>query len=527
MRGGDRNRPVIHLLVRMLALVIAAWSRVGYADGPRICLYNPLSQPNLAPDNPAYEVAGTIATGDSTHKGRFVAGSASTCDAPNGVPGTRDTAIDVDYDAYTFANRYEVASCVSVTVYRDGGAGGTMQVAAYLASFDPADIRSNYLADAGTDDAAVYNFSFDVPAHASFVVVLTGAAAEAPPVGYRLAVTNCGGLLSTRAEPRSAPTTDADSTITIEGAGFTGAGPLDVVFDPATANVEDVAYRATSVTVVDDRKLTATLPSAPAGIYNLVVASTIPPYYSSPLVLEFEFTCPMPRAPNVPCEARGPARGGGSAAAPLACTNAFEPENLEEFAVNTGRDPIVGELQTGAPNQKGLFALHTNPPNTPPDQAYTPPTCEALRPPTSVDDSASDFPYDAYVFENRSTSASCISTRVVTTPFPGGGNGSALYTAAYLGTFDPNDIQANYLADTNGGVVGVMHYNVPALTTFVVVLSARPSSRVDDPTRPPVDRGYLLYVGGCGEMGDAEAASEASLASPRVAASFAEGSEAL
>ncbi|AKV00221.1 hypothetical protein AKJ09_06884 [Labilithrix luteola] len=486
----------------MLALVVVTWSGVAYPDGPRICLYNPLTEPNLVPDNPAYEVVGNIAAGDSTQKGRFVPGSASTCEAPKGVPGTRNTSVDVNYDAYAFENRYNVASCVSVTVYRDGAAGSTLQVAAYLDSFDATDIRSNYLADAGADDAAVYNFSFHVPARTNFVVALSGAATQTTSVGYRLAATNCGGLLSTGVAPRTAPTTGG-STITVEGMGFTGAGPLDVVFEPASANVADVAYRATNVVVVDDRTLTATLPSAPAGLYNLVVTSEMPPFFSSPLTLEFEFTCPALPATradtSLQCKASGPSNGGGSSAAPLACTNAFEPEDPEAFAVGTTRDPIVGELLTGAPNQKGLFASHVNPPNTPPDQAYTFPTCEAPRPPSAVVDSTSDFPYDAYVFRNRSTTASCISTRVVTTPFPGGGNGSSLYAAAYLGSFDPNDIQANYLADTNGGVVDVMHFKVPAQTDFVVVLSAQPSkSPLEEPTLPPMDRRYLLYVGGCG-----------------------------
>lgn len=113
-------------------------------------------------------------------------------------------------------------------------------------------------------------------------------------------------------------------------------------------------------------------------------------------------------------------------------------------------------------------------------------------------DSTEDFPYKAYVFTNRSTTASCFSARVITTPWPYGGNGASIYLAAYLGSFDPNDIQANVLADNNAVYVNVMHFKVPAQSDFVLVLSARPGAPpLKEPTLPPMDRGYNLYVGGC------------------------------
>lgn len=483
---------------RLVVIIIATWSGVASADAPRVCLYNPMTQPNLAPDNPAYEVIGNVAAGDATQKGRLVPGAASTCDAPKAAPAARDASVDVNYDAYTFENRSSAPSCISVTVYRDGPAGtaGTpLQVATYLGSFDAADIRSNYLADAGADDAAVYNFSFSVPGRTSFVVVLSATAKAAASVGYRLAVTNCSPLWLDTVTPRSAPATGG-STITIDGVGFTGAGPLDVIFESAARNVD--AY-ATNVVVVDDTKLTATVPSAPAGIYKVIARSKDPPYYVTPQSLRFDLTCPASPDPSAPCEPTGYASGGGSVDAPLACTNAFDPyDDAYEVASGFRYDPIHGELLTGALTQKGLFVSRESYPS-----GARPPvtTCEVQQPPSPVVDATTDFPYNAYVFKNQATAAACISTLVISTPNPGGANGEPLYVAAYLGSFDPDDIQANYLASYNG-VTSRLNFKVPAESDFVVVLSSRPATPpYREPTLPPMDRGYLLYVGGCDGSG--------------------------
>lgn len=506
----------------MLTLIIATWSAVASAGAPRLCSYNSQpppnhgTLPNLAPDNPEFEITGTIGAGDATQKGRLATGVASMCDQPRPLPVARDTSVEFNYDAYTFENRYQDASCVTATVYRDGPAGSTLQVAAYLGSFDAARPWSNYLGDAGSDDAAVYNFSFAVPAHTNFDVVLTGAAKGAAPVGYRLVVADCGGLAAVSLEPRSAPTTGG-STMTITGLGFTGAGPFDVVFEPVFANIADAVFHATDVVVVDDQTLTVTLPSAPPGFYHVNIRSEAPPTLATEAYVGFTFTCPVPADPSVPCKAFEPSQGGGSAEAPLACTSPLEPEDR---GIYSGK-PILGKLLVGAPTQKGLFEFHESSATTPPEKVHRRPTCEAPQPPSLVVDSTTDFPYDAYVFTNRSTTASCFSARVITTPWPYGGNGSSIYLAAYLGSFDPNDIQANVVADNNTVHVNVMHFKVPAQTNFVLVLSARPGTPpLKEPTLPPMDRGYYLYVGGCDPTAPAPAEDEAaSLTSPATVSS--------
>jgi hypothetical protein len=150
---------------------------------------------------------------------------APTCDNPLAMPGVAAGGA-VHYQSYDFANSGDVAACIAVQFdlgfLRNGPRFDTLsgvETLAYLDSFDPADITKNYLADFfgldygdGTPGNSTLDFnsgsagimaefSFKVPAHAKFVVVVSGT--EAPPEDvfpdqlpllfpYTLAVTNCG-----------------------------------------------------------------------------------------------------------------------------------------------------------------------------------------------------------------------------------------------------------------------------------------------------------------------------------------------
>jgi hypothetical protein len=150
---------------------------------------------------------------------------APTCDAPLAMPPVA-AASEFHYQSYTFANDGDAASCVSVTFNMGFITEGPpiefvkgVETLAYLDSFDPADLTKNYLAsfrglqfgdgtsapiDACCSTAAgiFANFSFEVPAHAKFVVVVSGqeAARQDVPADksvlyfpYSLDVTNCNG----------------------------------------------------------------------------------------------------------------------------------------------------------------------------------------------------------------------------------------------------------------------------------------------------------------------------------------------
>ncbi|MGB7922170.1 MAG: hypothetical protein WCF57_02875 [Pyrinomonadaceae bacterium] len=121
---------------------------------------------------PPQAFSGTIQPGDSqTANGRLGRdGSPSscagkTCPGPLGAGGR-------SYDTHTFVNDGGVDACVSVDVA--SACGATIFAAAYLTSFNPADLCQNYLGDAGSSSTMMH-FEVTVPAGATVVVVIMEA----------------------------------------------------------------------------------------------------------------------------------------------------------------------------------------------------------------------------------------------------------------------------------------------------------------------------------------------------------------
>lgn len=121
--------------------------------------------------------------------------TAPTCDAPLPMPPSAPSNIN-HYDSYTFTNASDAPSCISVRRGSNGGGnvGANGELIAYLNSFDPTDITKNYISDVIWEPA----FSFTVPAHATFVIVVSaeetciGCPSTQLQVGYTLSVTGCG-----------------------------------------------------------------------------------------------------------------------------------------------------------------------------------------------------------------------------------------------------------------------------------------------------------------------------------------------
>jgi hypothetical protein len=75
--------------------------------------------------------------------------------------------------------------------------------------------------------------------------------------------------------------------------------------------------------------------------------------------------------------------------------------------------------------------------------------------------------YDAYTFVNTSATAACIVAQLDQVGCPLG-----LFSTAYLGSFDPNNIcSANYLGDMGASPAPAYQFTVPAGATFVIVVN--------------------------------------------------------
>ncbi|MFN8000947.1 MAG: Ig domain-containing protein [Acidobacteriota bacterium] len=102
-------------------------------------------------------------------------------------------------------------------------------------------------------------------------------------------------------------------------------------------------------------------------------------------------------------------------------------------------------------------------------------TCGTAKPFPGLSDVGTTFKFDAYSFTNTSASTICVT--VISTPTAN----NQLLTAAYDASFNPNNIQQNYLGDA-GQSDGTRAFSflVPGNHNFVVV-----QSRVNNAANPP------------------------------------------
>jgi hypothetical protein len=104
---------------------------------------------------------------------------------------------------------------------------------------------------------------------------------------------------------------------------------------------------------------------------------------------------------------------------------------------------------------------------------------------------SSSYHYDTYTFTNTTGSAQCITVTVNATGCGSGSFGLASY--AYLGTFDPNNLCANYAGSSNTNIAptgpGTYHFTVPAGQTFTV--------EVEEYVPSSLCPSYTVTIGSC------------------------------
>jgi len=100
-------------------------------------------------------------------------GIASVCGSSKSYPGNQNGSFY--YHAYPFYNASS-NTCITVAL---ASFGGDLMSSAYLGTFNPANLSSNYLADSGmsTGGANALTNSFNVPANSIFVVVVNNVIA--------------------------------------------------------------------------------------------------------------------------------------------------------------------------------------------------------------------------------------------------------------------------------------------------------------------------------------------------------------
>ena len=195
----------------------------------------------------------TATTGTQAGRMNFTypASACGTTKANPGAVGTTGATAARRYDAYTFTNNS--ASPICVTVQLTSATSALMHAVAYLNSFNPAAVGTNYVADNGgstTSGAGLAQlFSFTVQANQNFVIVVSESNQNgAIGVSYNLRVT---GLPPTAVPANAAPVNTVpaaqnvleDNTLVFSGAG---SNPLSIADTDAGNNPVEVTLAATN-----------------------------------------------------------------------------------------------------------------------------------------------------------------------------------------------------------------------------------------------------------------------------------------
>src|SRR5207237_9488447 len=125
---------------------------------------------------------------------------------PRAFPGNYIATTDTRrLDQYTVVNPATTDTCY--TIQLTSGCGANVFAAAYLGSFDPNNLETNYLGDPGRnpDTNVPVTFSVAVPAGGTLVVVVHEMGPDSGCDGYRITITRaCEPFLSST--PTNTPT---------------------------------------------------------------------------------------------------------------------------------------------------------------------------------------------------------------------------------------------------------------------------------------------------------------------------------
>jgi hypothetical protein len=119
-------------------------------------------------------------------------GVVPTCANPKTFPGTVPVG-PITFDDFAFGNTAATPTCVQVSYRALSGNGADLFAAAYLGSFNPANISQNWLSDAGLSPrTGSVIFSFELPADQTLHLVFSDTMVGGSFVGdnYQFTVSN-------------------------------------------------------------------------------------------------------------------------------------------------------------------------------------------------------------------------------------------------------------------------------------------------------------------------------------------------
>jgi len=154
----------------------------------------PTASPTATPSCTPTVVMGSIDSSDPTQNDRLFRSA-----IPQTCPATTSCAVFGDgqqhhYDSYTFQNTTGSTQCVTVDTNTACTGTNFIFTAAYLGSFDPNNICTNWIGDSGGSPNPDQPFQVEVADGQTMVVVVSEVTANAGCAGYTVTITGlCGG----------------------------------------------------------------------------------------------------------------------------------------------------------------------------------------------------------------------------------------------------------------------------------------------------------------------------------------------
>jgi hypothetical protein len=207
---------------------------------------SPTPTPTGSPSCTPIVVTGSIDTGDPAQTDRlFRSGVPQTC------PATTTCAIFGDptphhYDLYTFTNTTGATQCVTVDTNTQCTGTNFIFTAAYLGSFDPSNICTNWIGDSGFSPNPDQPFQVNVNNGDTLVIVVSEVTPDAGCPAYTVTITGlCGGgsptptatatATATATTPPPTPTATATATATTPPPTPTATATATATTPPPTA----------------------------------------------------------------------------------------------------------------------------------------------------------------------------------------------------------------------------------------------------------------------------------------------------
>jgi hypothetical protein len=300
--------------------------------------------PSATPCAAGISATGVLTNTDPVQTGRLGRSAAiSSCAVPKACPAAGDTLVR-HYDSYTLTNNSGASQCVTVRVVNHCG-NNSLLSAAYLGSFDPNNICTNYLADMGLSGPD-FTYSFNVPAGATYVVTVLE---NSPNIGcdsYDISVNPCsvsGGPTATVTSTPliSTPIPTSTRTATLVVATQTPGGPSATIAATGTSTSTLVPASATTTrtaTIVPTQTVVVPTATTTAQATGTTTATRVASATNTALISTPTITIIAPSATRTPTIAL--------TQTPVGATATLIPTGTNTVVVPTGTNTVIVPTST-------------------------------------------------------------------------------------------------------------------------------------------------------------------------------------